>query len=108
MFTLINILYYFLGFADVLTKVYICDFHRLQAWERWARKCKDLSPTQRDDLILALRLDAVKQTEAYKYPSVEKYLSRHWFKCMERWVKALRDKRFEIGKIIFNEVSGQK
>ena len=47
------------------------------------------------------KVNAVKQTAAFKYSSVQKYLNRQWLGCMKRWVKALRDKRFEIGMVFY-------
>ena len=39
-----------------VVKSYICDFHREQAWERWAKNHKhDLSSAQTEELLVLLR-----------------------------------------------------
>lgn len=99
-----------LGFDDIQTRVFICAFHRIQAWDRWLRKRKCLTSEERTTLEKMLRevadqhttlgyqlkLDNLKKHSAYH--KIQQYLERHWFSCEQRWVKALQDKDFQSGK----------
>ena len=44
--------------------VYICDFHRLQAWQRWVWKSKNgLSQNEQDELMYHLKMIANEKTK---------------------------------------------
>ena len=93
------------------TVVYLCDFHRGQAWDRWCRK-SGLSSEERSFLMSQLRkigtnfeksgpnsylhdVNDLKNSSVFKIPSVSKYVTNYWLKCMKRWVNALRSPTFE-------------
>ena len=91
--------------------VYLCDFHREQAWETWTSRTEaGLSTKDRSDLLEILRkLAASKEKSLYmacmaelqgseiytKNSTVKGYLDGHWLNCKERWIKALRDPRYD-------------
>ena len=77
-------------------QVFICDFHRLQAWERWFNKKDNGCSERKGDIIPKLRQIARSRTEAdmnkavedfefskfwnqKSYPRLMSYLSNYWF-----------------------------
>ncbi|XP_049796586.1 uncharacterized protein LOC126213055 isoform X2 [Schistocerca nitens] len=90
------------------TKVYLCLFHRKQAWGRWLKKKDNLrvpndmktfldmwqeiseSPTEREfrDRVAELRTHEVSRRNERAWP----YFQQQWLTVCERWVKAYEDK----------------
>ena len=85
-------------FADC--QVFICDFHRLQAWERWFNKKDNSCSERKGDIIPKLRQIARSRTEADVNKAIEDfefsefrnqksylklmiYLSNYWFNIKE-------------------------
>ena len=86
--------------------VYICDFHREQAWTRWSRKNESgLSYQEQEQFLshmrsialsfswddLCKRLNALKGSLLWEKQSVKSYVSRYWFPLLHRWVKFYRN-----------------
>ena len=87
--------------------VYICEFHREQAWTRWVRKSENgLKGPEQHQLLLCLRNIAKSQTAAQlnlfkqnlvgadfwkKKANIRDYVSTQWLKCEHRWVKRYRN-----------------
>ncbi len=90
-------------FTDVA--VYICDFHRIQAWQRWARSTKNglSAKEQQTFLDLFQSVASAKDEEQYKHavqklrissvyqkPNVQSYVENTWMKCEKRWAQVFR------------------
>ncbi|KXJ09652.1 hypothetical protein AC249_AIPGENE11456 [Exaiptasia diaphana] len=90
-------------------EVYICDFHRLQAQQRWSRAGKNgLSPTEKE-LFMAymnkityarteddFRKKVAKLKESHLYKSkahVQRYVETTWLSCASRWAFAYRKRQ---------------
>ena len=87
--------------------VYICQFHKEQAWTRWIRKGENkISFDNQKDVLSYLRSIALARTVnelASRKSALEKslvwnhnehlrnYLTTQWFKCFERWVQCYRN-----------------
>ena len=87
--------------------VYICEFHREQAWTRWVRKGENgLKPIEQQQLLLCLRNIAKSQNVAdlkhfkeqlegsdfwKKKANLREYVTTQWLKCEHRWVKCFRN-----------------
>ena len=52
-------------------QVFICDFHRLQAWERWFNKKDNGYQERKGDIILKLKQIARSRTEADMNKAIE-------------------------------------
>ena len=86
------------------TKVYLCDFHREQAWVRWTRDHKHgLSPVEAENLLDSLRacawappdgkdpglqyraaVDSLKKSSAWKgHLTVRDWLTNKWLSIPE-------------------------
>ncbi|XP_035205452.1 uncharacterized protein LOC118180475 [Stegodyphus dumicola] len=82
-------------------KVFICSFHREQAWSRWASKKKN-AVVPKEELLCKLRAIAnaptqdemVAAIEVLKswnqYEAVKDYFELTWFKEIERWALAYK------------------
>ncbi|XP_065679788.1 uncharacterized protein LOC136094113 [Hydra vulgaris] len=102
--------------------VFICDFHREQAWDRWL-KTKSNGLTQDRLKILCLlrmiaRADTVEICEAeinnlkncfywINNKALREYLSRYWLPIKHRWVKAYRQTRLLVNCNTNNGVERQ-
>ena len=92
--------------APLGTKVLLCDFHRLQAWERALNKTdmgvrkgrklavkaalSDLARAGTIELFEA-KLAAFKQSDDYMCnPKLSSYLATHWWPCAELWAACYR------------------
>lgn len=85
---------------------YICDFHRLHAWQRWVRKSKNgLTQNEREELMHYLKKIAdAKTKEDYEdaveelrdlplydeKENVQKYIENTWLSYSFRWARAFR------------------
>lgn len=88
---------------------YICDFHRLQAWQRWVRKSKNgLNSLEQEELLAHLKrvanastrttydsaVAALKNLSLYKGRSnVQNYVNNVWLSCSFRWAKCMRKRQ---------------
>ena len=86
--------------------VYICDFHRLQSWQRWLRKSKHCLSQQEQDVIMRhLKEVAGAKTEDLFNVAVKEllgtplvkqnadvctYIEKMWLSCSFRWARAFR------------------
>lgn len=78
----------------------MCDFHRLQAWERWFSKKTNGCSDRKGDIIPKLRRIARSRTLAEmdkaieefqssefwnekSYPQLQSYLRKYWFNIKE-------------------------
>lgn len=116
------------------TKLYLCDFHREQAWERWVKDKKhglnyieastllDLlrdcanapvkvnSTTEKEppDHIFKLSLDRLIASDIWmKHDQVQQWLSTQWLSCPELWVRAYRDQSYHAAVNTTNGVESQ-
>nr|XP_047131654.1 uncharacterized protein LOC124810593 isoform X2 [Hydra vulgaris]XP_047142244.1 uncharacterized protein LOC124816635 [Hydra vulgaris] len=86
-------------------KVFICDFHREQAWERWLSKTTNGCSMIKDDIKVRLRDIAHAKTvegcqkavenleeslEWQNNPKLVEYLKSTWLCIQKRWVFAYR------------------
>lgn len=84
---------------------YICDFHRIQAWQRWARTGKNGLSSKEQETFLTLfqRVacatqqrqydDAVtnlRSSPVYKKANVQNYVDNVWMACEKRWAQFFR------------------
>ena len=88
---------------------YICDFHRLQAWQRWVRKSKNgLNSLEQEELLAHLKrvanastrkaydlaVASLKNLSLYKEKAnVQKYVDNVWLSCSFRWAKCMRKRQ---------------
>ena len=88
---------------------YICDFHRLQAWQRWAKKSKNgLNSLEQEELLAHLKrvanastrksydsaVASLKNLSLYKEKTnVQKYVDNVWLSCSFRWAKCMRKRQ---------------
>ena len=83
--------------------VYICDFHRIQAWQRWSRAAKNgLSHDNQKEFLRLMQKIAYAKTPSknmeelrasYVYKGNDKvrnYCEKVWFQCSHRWARAFR------------------
>ena len=91
--------------------VYICEFHREQAWTRWVRKGENgLKATEQPQLLYFLRNIASSQTSVdlarhkqqleksvlwQQKANLREYVTSQWLKCERRWVKCFRNPLFD-------------
>ena len=87
--------------------VYICGFHREQAWTRWVRKSENrLSLIEQKAFLSCLRLIAVAKSEVElkkrmaeleatnlwkSKQHLRNYATTQWLKCVQRWVQCYRN-----------------
>lgn len=88
---------------------YICDFRRLQAWQRWARKSKNgLNSLEQEEMQSYLKraanlltgkaydsaVAALKNLSLYKdKQNVQNYVDKVWLSCSFRWAKCMRKRQ---------------
>jgi len=88
---------------------YICDFHRLQAWQRWVRKSKNgFNSLEQEELLAHLKrvtnattrkyydsaVASLKNLPLYKEKSnVQTYVDNVWLSCSFRWAKCTRKRQ---------------
>ena len=86
--------------------VYIYDFHRVQAWQRWAKASKNgLSHDQQKDFLRLMqnlayagtpeqynkKLEELKKWNVYvENRKVRDYCDKVWLQCFGRWAHAFR------------------
>lgn len=92
--------------APLGTEVLLCDFHRLQAWERALNKTdmgirkgrkqavkaalSELGKAENIQLFEA-KLVAFKQSDDYvSNPKLSSYLGTHWWPCVKLWAACYR------------------
>lgn len=91
-------------FPDVA--VYICDFHRVQAWQRWVKAGKNGLTSGEQAMFLEYMqhiararseesyhkaVESLRKSKLYVENSkVEKYCEKVWLNCSERWAHAFR------------------
>eukprot|EP00794_Sanderia_malayensis_P003968 gene3968-4519_t len=90
--------------------VFICDFHREQAWERWLSKsangCRDVKNDVLEKLRQVARSRSVNSSESAiarlkssiywkdeKYIGLVEYIERYWLNVKKRWILAYRQER---------------
>ena len=87
--------------------VYICEFHREQAWTRWVKKGENgLKLDEQNQLLSCLRNIARSKSEAElqkrkveleetsfwkRKKNLRTYLTNQWLKCESRWVQCYRN-----------------
>ncbi|XP_028415032.1 uncharacterized protein LOC114538114 [Dendronephthya gigantea] len=92
--------------------VYLCDFHREQAWVRWVNKGKNgVTKEQKDKLLTRLRamakapneeefqttLTNLKSDELWKTNKLlQDWMNKTWLPEKKRWVWAYRKDRFNV------------
>ena len=91
-------------FPDVA--VYICDFHREQAWQRWVKAGKNGLTVGEQKMFLELMqaIARARSETSYKKaveslrkstlylgnPKVQEYCGKVWLDCSDRWAHAFR------------------
>ena len=86
--------------------VYICDFHRKQAWNRWVRSSKNNLNTKEQQVLTDLlqrvaysrttssyntALENLRKSSVYKSKkNVQDFVENIWVACAERWAQAFR------------------
>ena len=102
--------YFFLGIH-----VFICDFHREQAWDRWFTKKDHGCSGRKGDIIPKLRriarsktvedmkdaIDSFKSSEFWSpddYPKLIEYLNKYWFPIIK--VTNILDELYCIGFVM--------
>ncbi|XP_029923308.1 SUMO-activating enzyme subunit 1 isoform X1 [Myripristis murdjan] len=110
------------------TQVYLCDFHREQAWTRWVRNSKHgLSREEGEQLLHLLRgitaappgdtevdehyqrhVGILKASSLWKKPQVRVWLESKWLSIPERWARAFRNSTYHAAVGTTNLVESQK
>ena len=91
-------------FQDVA--VYICHFHREQAWQRWVKACKNGLTMAEQKMFLEFMQAIAHATSENGYrkgvenlrksnlyvekPKVQDYREKVWLDCYGRWANAFR------------------
>ena len=86
--------------------VYICDFHRIQALQRWAKaKKNNLSPAEQEMFLGLMQhityarmeegykkgVEALRKSRVYKdHANLETYVENTWLSCSFHWAQAFR------------------
>jgi len=86
--------------------VYICDFHRIEALQRWARtKKNDLSSAEQEMFLSYMQniayarteegfkkgVNALRNSRIYKdHVNLKNYVENTWLSCSFRWAQAFR------------------
>lgn len=83
--------------------VYICDFHRIQAMQRWSKAKKhNLTPEEQEMFLSQMQRISFASTESEYdaevtnlrksgfYEKVKEYTENTWLSCSARWVHAFR------------------
>ena len=94
-------------FQDVA--VYICDFHREQAWQRWVKACKNGLTMAEQKMFLEFMQAIARATSENGYrktvenlrkskvyvenPKVQDYCEKVWLDCYGRWAHAFREQQ---------------
>ncbi|XP_065684385.1 uncharacterized protein LOC136096743 [Hydra vulgaris] len=89
-------------------KVFICDFHREQAWERWLSKTingcclvkdqvkkmlRDIAHAKTED-ICQKAVQGLQESQVWKiHQKLAEYLTNTWLPIQKRWVFAYRQDR---------------
>ncbi|CAC5422337.1 unnamed protein product [Mytilus coruscus] len=97
-------------FVDIGTLVYLCDFHRVQAWNRWLKaSCHKISQSQKDPLMQLMKaiadsdskdqldenINELKDNPEWKTNDyLEQWFETKYLKVKERWVKLFREEHF--------------
>ena len=114
------------------TQLYLCDFHREQAWERWVKDRKHgLTDTQSSELLDLLRdcanspvntsvekeptdyffkqaCDRLQMSDVWKRnEQVRKWISTTWFSCSKFWARCFRDQTYHAAVNTTNGVESQ-
>nr|XP_047145394.1 uncharacterized protein LOC105848782 isoform X2 [Hydra vulgaris] len=105
-------------------KVFICDFHREQSWDRWLKKLSSGCSNRKDDILCILRRLAwsksideeenaqriLEQSEFWSQESFTKfkqYIEKYWLPIKKRWVWWYRQDRLLINCNTNNGVERQ-
>ena len=84
--------------------LYICDFHREQAWERWMKEAKHGIEDRKSVLAMLRRLSQANTVEKFQTclsdlqsssvwnsnAGLRSWFTKTWLKVKERWVWAFR------------------
>ena len=85
--------------------VYICDFHRIQAWQRWVRSTKNGLTPKEQQVFLSRFQHVARATDAKQYENavqqlrsspvyhksnVQSYVENTWMTCEQRWAQVFR------------------
>lgn len=74
--------------------VYICDFHRLQSWQRWLRKSKhclrlkEVAGAKTEDLFNVALKELLGTPLVKQNADVCTYIEKMWLSCSFRWARA--------------------
>ncbi|XP_065209956.1 uncharacterized protein LOC135838315 isoform X1 [Planococcus citri] len=90
--------------------VYICDFHRQQAWVRWFSKKDNISNIDEKNILLSFfrKLADARSNDEFCYiestmrsseawqnnPKVQRYFNSTWLPVKEKWTKAFFDDEY--------------
>lgn len=89
-------------FAD--SHIYICDFHREQAWERWLAKTSNGLVSLKQVILGKLRSVAKARTEADYNERVESLMSSEEWKAnpkLRNWIGNTWLPQYKVGGISF-------
>lgn len=109
------------------THVYLCDFHREQAWTRWVKNSKHGLSTEQGEQLLHLlraiaaappgdtqldehyqqRIEILKASLLWKKPQVNMWLESKWLSIPERWARAFRNTTYHAKVDTNNGVESQ-
>ncbi|XP_041350872.1 uncharacterized protein LOC121369862 [Gigantopelta aegis] len=93
------------------THVYLCDFHKYQAWQRWLRSKKNGIGQNKDDILKRLmKISNAQTNEEYEIEvkhlkesnifkdnlAFQNWISKHWLAEHTRWVYCFRKNIFNI------------
>ena len=84
----------------------ICDFHRIQAFQRWARSKKNNLSSAEQEMFLEFmkgigyasyegqfkeRVEALRKSNLYKdHETLKNYVENTWLSCAYRWLQVFR------------------
>ncbi|XP_065651150.1 uncharacterized protein LOC136079345 [Hydra vulgaris] len=105
-------------------EVFICDFHREQAWDRWIKKTSNGCFSKKEDILKLLRciawsrsceeeVDAIKALELSDFwcqdgfSKLKHYVEMYWMPIKKRWIWWYRQNRLLINCNTNNGVERQ-
>ncbi|XP_065657852.1 uncharacterized protein LOC136082447 isoform X2 [Hydra vulgaris] len=103
-------------------QVFICDFHREQAWERWLskstngcsyvkdqvkKKLREIAHSKTEEICKKLVQELEEWPEWKKYPKLAEYLTNTWLSIQKRWVFAYRQDRLLLNVNTNNGIERQ-
>lgn len=83
-------------------QVFLCDFHREQAWERWVTKKENGVYNYKDEVLCRLRRVARAKTQDQYHTAVEQLKSSDIWKDNPKLIQWFENKWLKANKVILS------